>query len=371
LAELKRVNIIDSYLLKRFFLTFFVAMFCFILIFDLVNLVERLGNLLEAGATLSDVFLYYFYFTPFIVVLTCPIATLLASIFSIGLMARSNELLAMKAAGISLYRIVNTLMAAGIVIAVGLWIFGEVVLPEANARKNVIEAEKFEKRSSESSTVYHNQMFQGLHGRVFQFTNYVTKSATGEDVVIQTFVGNKLTQLITADRFVWRDSIWVGSDVQVKTFGNFESDPEPIRNTRYETLPFPDFREKPSYFEDWFSRQDPLSMSYFKLKKFIDVSRALGKDVTSQLVDLENKVAFPFINVIIILIGVSLASNPRRSGLGVSFAVSMAISFVFYSCVKIAIEFGHEGAISPMLAAWGTNAAFLLIGLILLIRTPK
>ena len=365
------MNIIDRYLLKRFFLTFFVSILCFVLIFDLVNLVERIGNLLESGATFADVFMYYFYFTPFIIVLTCPIATLLASIFSIGLMAKSNELLAMKAAGVSLYRIVATLIAGGILIAAGLWVFGEMILPEANSRKNIIEAEKFERRSSESATVYRNQMFQGLHGRVFQFTNYVSKSATGEDVVIQTFEGNKLKQLITANRFVWQDTMWVGSEVQVRDFGDFESDPEPIKNTKYPTLPFPDFREKPTYFEDWFSRQDPLSMDYFKLKKFIQVSRALGKDVTTQLVDLENKVAFPFINVIIILIGVSLASNPRRSGLGISFAVSMAISFVFYTCVKIAIEFGHEGAISPLVAAWGTNAVFLLFGLILLFKTPK
>ena len=287
------MNIIDRYLLKRFFLTFFVSILCFVLIFDLVNLVERIGNLLESGATFADVFMYYFYFTPFIIVLTCPIATLLASIFSIGLMAKSNELLAMKAAGVSLYRIVATLVAGGILIAVGLWVFGEMILPEANSRKNIIEAEKFERRNSESATVYRNQMFQGLHGRVFQFTNYVSKSATGEDVVIQTFEGNKLKQLITADRFVWQDTIWVGSEVQVRDFGDFESDPEPIKNTKYPTLPFPDFREKPTYFEDWFSRQDPLSMNYFKLKKFIQVSRALGKDVTTQLVDLENKSRLP------------------------------------------------------------------------------
>lgn len=365
------MNIIDRYLLSRFFLTFFVSIFCFILIFDLVNLVERIGGLLESGATLFDVFLYYFYFTPFIVVLTCPIATLLASIFSIGLMAKSNELLAMKAAGISLYRIVVTLTAGGIVIAAGLWWFGEMVLPEANTRKNVIESEKFERKQPESSTVYRNQMFQGLQGRVFQFTNYVTKSATGEDVVIQTFEGNKLKQVITADRLTWQDSLWVGTGVEIRVFGDFESDPQPIKSSNFSTLTFPEFRERPSYFEDWFSRQDPLSMDYFKLSKFIQVSRSLGKDATKQLVDLENKIAFPFINVIIILIGVSLASNPRRSGLGISFAVSMAISFVFYTCVKIAIEFGHQGTIPPLLAAWGTNVVFLVLGLFLLFRTPK
>ena len=365
------MNILDRYLLKRFFITFFVSILCFIIIFDLVNLVERLGSYLEAGARFVDVFMYYVYFTPFIVVLTCPIATLLASIFSIGLLAKNNELTAMKAAGVSLYRITGTLFTGGIVIAVGLWFFGEMILPNANDLKNVIMAEKIERRPSDRSTVYSDQMFQGLHGRIFLFTNYVTKSATGENVIVQVFDGKKLNQVITAKKLTWRDSVWVGSGVVIKDFGDFDRDPEPIKNTAYDSLVFKDFGEKPSYFEDWFSRQDPLSMDYFKLKKFIVVSRALGKDVTKQIVDLENKVAFPFINVIIILIGVSLASNPRRSGLGISFGVSMAISFVFYTCVKIAIEFGHEGDIPPLLAAWGTNVIFLLLGTFLLIRTPK
>ena len=333
-------------------------------------MVEQLGSFIESRATFFDIFLYYVYFTTFIVVLTCPIATLLASIFSIGLLAKNNELTAMKASGVSLYRIVSTLMIGGITIAVGLWIFGEGILPDANDRKNEIKAQKIDRRS-ESTAVYRNQMFQGLHGRIFQFTNYITQSATGEDVVIQTFDGNKLKKLITCEKLTWHDSVWVGTDVSIKEFGDFEVDPEPIKSLVVGSFTFDDFQEKPSYFEDWFSRQDPLSMDYFKLKKFIAVSRALGKDVTKQVVDLYNKAAFPFINVIIILIGVSLASNPRRSGFGISFGLSMGISFVFYTCVKVAIEYGHEGDISPLIAAWGTNVLFLIFGLFLLLRTPK
>jgi lipopolysaccharide export system permease protein len=97
----------------------------------------------------------------------------------------------------------------------------------------------------------------------------------------------------------------------------------------------------------------------------------LGKNVTPQMVDLYNKTSFPLINVIIILIGVALASSPRRAGLGISFGLSMGISFVFFTMVKVAIEMGHNGILTPIVAAWGTNAIFLLLGIILLIRVPK
>ena len=190
-------------------------------------------------------------------------------------------------------------------------------------------------------------------------------------MVIQTFNGNRLTDVITAKRFFWRDSVWVGTDVTIKKIGNLDQANQPITIAQKDTVVFSGFKEKPNYFEDWFSRQDALSMGYFKLRKFIEVSRALGKDVTRQIVDLYNKISFPFINVIIILIGVSLASNPRRAGLGISFGLSMGISFVFYTMVKVAIEMGHNGMLDPIVASWGTNAVFLVFGIFLLIRVPK
>lgn len=365
------MNIFSRYLLRRFFLTFFVSLFCFILIFDLVNLIENIGKYVESGARAIDIALYYLYFTPFVVVLTCPIATLLAAIFSIGLLAKTNELTAMKAAGVSIYRIAVVLMTGGVAIAGGLWVFGEVILPEANFQKNIIKAERIERRKADTANVYRNQMFQGLDGRIFQFGNYISKSATGEDVLIQTFDGKTLRQIITAERLVWRDTVWWGRKVSIRAIGDLDSAARPISSESYDSLAFPSFRERPNFFEDWFSRQDAYSMGYFKLKRFIEVSRALGKDVTAQVVDLYNKTSFPLINIIIILIGVALASNPRRAGLGISFGLSMGISFIFFTMVKVAIEMGHNGILSPIVAAWGTNVVFLLFGLVLLIRVPK
>jgi lipopolysaccharide export system permease protein len=366
------MRILTRYLLRRFFATFFVALFCFVLIFDLVNLIEQIGRFLESDATTTDIFLYYVYFTPFIVVLTTPIATLLAAIFSVGLAARRNELTAMKAAGVSLYRLTLPLLTAGVLISAALWVFGEMVMPEANLRKAKIKAEKFERRRSYASSKTHrDQMFLGTEGRIFHFGNYRTDEAKGERVVIQTFSGNRLSSIVTAEELAWQDSVWVGYDVVFREFKDYRTDPEPIRSWRSDYYRFDEFDEKPGYFDTWFLPEDALSMGYFKLKRFIEVSDAIGRDTTKQLVDLYTKVAFPFINVIIILIGVALASNPRRSGLAISFGLSMCVSFVFYTIVKIAIELGHEGTIPPLVAAWGANVLFFLLGLWLLVRTPK
>jgi lipopolysaccharide export system permease protein len=365
------MTIFDRYLLKRFFLTFLIAMFCFVLIFDIVNLIEHIGDFLESKATFADVAMYYVYFTPFIIVLTCPIATLLAAIFSVGLLAKNNELTAMKSSGVSIYRLTMPLLLGGLAIACFLWVFGELIMPEANHRKNLIKIEKIDRRQPTVSGVHRNEMFQGLGGRVFHFGAYRSAEAKGERVMIQTFSGSRLRSVVTAKEFYWQDSLWVGFDVDFSEFKDFRVDPEPVRSWHEERHLFREFAERPQYFDTWFTRQDALSLSYFKLQRFIDVSRAIGRDVTKEVVDLQTKIAFPFINVIIILIGVALASNPRRSGLTIGFGISMCISFVFYTIVKIAIELGHQGSIPPLVAAWGANVLFSLFGLYLLIRTPK
>ncbi len=365
------MRILTRYMLKSFFLTFFVSLLCFVLVFDLVNLIEHVGKFLESDATWGDIFSYYLYFTPFIVVLTTPIATLLAAIFSVGIAARRNELLAMKAAGVSIYQLALPLLCGGVLIAASLWIFGEMVMPEANLRKNRIKAEKVDRRGVRPQQTHRDQMFIGMEGRIFHFGNYATEKASGERVAIQTFEGNRLRSIITADQFYWQGSVWVGRGLEFREFRDFRTDPEPIRQWTSDYQRFDSFGEQPSYFEVSFANEDALSLSYFKLKQFIEVSRAIGRDVTREQVDLYTKMAFPFINVIIILIGVALASNPRRSGLAIGFGLSMAISFVFYTIVKIAIELGHQGTIPPLVAAWGANALFLLIGMFLLIRTPK
>lgn len=365
------MRILTRYLLKSFFTTFAISLFCFVLVFDLVNVIENIGKFLESDATGGEIFLYYIYFTPFIIVLTTPIATLLAAIFSVGIAAKRNELLAMKAAGVSIYRLAAPLLGAGLLIAASLWVFGEFVMPEANLHKDEIKAEKIDRRGTTRGKVHSNQMFLGLEGRIFHFGTYNADAERGSQVAIETFVGNRLKSITTAAEFYWQDSVWVGRDVEFREFKDFRTDAHPIVEWKEQYYTFNSYHEKPTYFQTWLSGDDALALGYLKLRRFIQVSRAIGRDVTPQVVDLYTKIAFPFINVIIILIGVALASNPRRSGLAISFGMSMAISFVFYTIVKIAIELGHQGTIPPLLAAWGANALFFLIGAFLLIRTPK
>ena len=115
----------------------------------------------------------------------------------------------------------------------------------------------------------------------------------------------------------------------------------------------------------------PEEMSYGELDQLIQNVRRGGGDVQGYLVDLNLKIAFPSAGLIIVLLGGALASHLRRGGVAVGFALSIGICFFYWGLLRFAQAFGHAGLLPPMAAAWGANALFCLLALILLVRAPK
>jgi len=98
------MKIIDKYLVKQFLQTLVFGLITFVLLFIIINLFEYLGSFVDNKATISIVIQYYFYYTPEITRLVLPVAVLLACLFVSGKMSTLNELTAIKAGGVSLYR---------------------------------------------------------------------------------------------------------------------------------------------------------------------------------------------------------------------------------------------------------------------------
>ena len=115
----------------------------------------------------------------------------------------------------------------------------------------------------------------------------------------------------------------------------------------------------------------PEEMSYGELDQLIQNVERGGGDVQGYLVDLNLKIAFPSAGLIIVLLGGALASHLRRGGVAVGFALSIGICFVYWGLLRFTQAFGHAGLLDPMAAAWGANALFCLLALILLVRAPK
>ncbi len=380
------MRILDRYLVRQFCFALLFSLIAFWVIFLVVDLVEQLDKFIDREASLFMVLKYYFFYTPYIVALTLPVAMLLACLFSLGQLARHNELTAMKSAGISLYRILLPVFALSFGVSVLVIGFGGWVVPLAYEKKEEIKTVEIEKGKKEKDMLLENIFVQDQEGRILHLATYDTKQKLGTGALVQRFEENRLKEEIRAERLIWRNDGWVFENGVHRIFSDSVPEPqaaEKPERTREDSLPvnpaeeFRAFRElfqmdlkiKPEALGR--KRKKPDEMGYLELAEYVKLKRRSGQIVAKERTDLHVKIAFPFVNFIIVLLGAPLAANPKRSGLAIGFALSLFISFVYYTLIRMCQSFGYSEKLSPLLAAWAANILFAVLGTILLVRAKK
>src|SRR4030042_3425788 len=141
------MQILDKYLLKQFLYVLFFALLSFWIIFLIVDAVEHIDTFIDRHASLSAVIKYYIFYSPYILVLVLPIAMLLSSLFSLGLLSRQNELLALKSSGISLYRILFPLLGLALVISFLVMLAGNLLIPHTNQLSLKVRQQEIQKNT--------------------------------------------------------------------------------------------------------------------------------------------------------------------------------------------------------------------------------
>lgn len=380
------MKILDGYLIRRFGYALLFSLIAFWVIFLVVDLVEHMDNFIDRHAPLFLVIKYYFYYTPYTLALTLPVAMLLACLFSIGQLARHNELTAMKSAGISLYRILLPVLVLSFLISLFVIGFGGWLVPFTYQKKEEVKTVEIEKRRKQQEVMLDNVFVQGEDGRIFHLRNYDTREKLGTGALVQKFEGSRLKEEIRAERVRWQNNGWLFEDGVHRIFSDSLLEPNLTgdrEKTRQDSLPS-NHAERYQAFDELFRmdlrikpealgrrQKKPDEMGYLELAEYVKVKKRSGQVVARESTDLHVKIAFPFVNFIIVLLGAPLAANPKRSGLAIGFAVSLFISFVYYTLIRMGQSFGYSERLPPLLAAWAANILFVILGTILLIKAKK
>jgi len=358
------MEILDKHISRQFSTALAFSLLAFLIIFVVVDLIEHLDTFIDKEASALLVIKYYLYFTPFIILLTLPVAMLLASLFSVSSLSRHNELMAMKAVGISLYRILLPLFRLALAVSLFSLLLGEILVPFTNQQKAHIYSHQIKGRSAQPERIRRNIYLQGTGGRIYYIREYDDRKKVAKGVSIQKYKEGWLTTRIDAQEMIWEGGGWTLKDGLVRDFVEEEE-----KATPFERLRRPELEETP---QDLLRRQkDPEEMHFFELRDYIRRIQRSGGEVQREQVDLYLKIAFPFANLIIVLFGAPLASHPRRSGAAVSFAISLFICFVYYSFLRLGQALGYKGSLSPLLAAWMGNVLFGAAGVTVLVKAKK
>ncbi|NOZ61163.1 MAG: LPS export ABC transporter permease LptG [Calditrichaeota bacterium] len=345
------MKILDRYLLTKFLSALVFSLIAFAIIFIIIDIIGFLDKFIDHHVPPAIIAVYYLYYLPYIIILTLPVAMLLASLFSVGQLARFNEITAMRSSGMSSLQILAPIFLAAMVISVLSLYIGERFVPYTNQKKKDVYQNYVDKRKRAPKRKTNNIHILLQKNRWLNVGFFDTEKNCAFQISIETLDGNRLKERIDAPEMVWRSGKWTLKDVRWRAFGE-----DGEKYQALDSLVVSDIPLKPQDIARVQKKAE--EMSFWELKQFIKEIRRTGGNPDRWLVELYLKIAFPFANLIIVLFGAPLASKKTRSGSAISFGVSLFICFLYFGFIKVGQSLGHNGALPPLLAAWLGNIFF-------------
>ena len=358
------IRIIDIYILKRLFNLLFFVIAAGIAIFLVVDLIENLDKFVDSKVSWSYIIKYYLYYVPYIIYLIIPVTMLLATLFSLGSMSSSNEIIALKATGVSLYRILIVVAIPAFIISLFSLAFGETLVPYFNKQRMDIFRQQVKKIPKTSATRRGRIYFVEGQDKIVHIDHFNGEKAAAFKVDVLVVKDNVLKERVDAGRMIYKKDHWIMYDAVKRDFAGDSVIVQQLGVYEWRELKF-----KP---EDLLKIQSkPEEMNYWELDEYVQKLLNTGSDAVRWRVDLENKLATPFASFIIIIFGVPIAVVKRRSGLMVGFGISLLVTFLYFGTTKSTQVLGYKGIVSPFLSAWAGHLAFMAIGIVSVLRARK
>ena len=305
---------------------------------------------------------------------------LLTTMFSLGRFVGDNEITAMKASGISLYRILMPLYLFSLLVGIFVMFFSEFVVPQTNRYRDDIEKQgkNFRVTLSRNREMDQAHIFlANSDGSIIYARNYSSrgKKAQGVFIIKSNMIGLKngvkditeffdINERIDAEYMTYSNSMWNLVNVEVRKFTRDGETLEIFKN-----LPAPFITVKPSDF----ARIDikPEDMNYMDLRNDINTIREKGGDASEWLVDLYLKISFPLVSLVIVFFGAPMVAGTTKRSKAASFGIALVICFIYYTLINAFQILGRNGTLQPLVAAWFPNGLFFLVGIIMHIRASK
>ena len=361
-------TILDDYVLRDFTLYLSLIVATFVMLLLVFTLFELVGDILRnqvspllVGEYLLNVTPYFLYYP------IAPLSMLIAVLVTFGLLQRSNEITAIKATGISLYRIVIPVLLAAAAVAGSLFLSDQLYLPYTNKRQDALRNRIKGKPAQtylrpdrkwifgQNSDIYYYQFFdpdRDVFGgiSVFQFDPH-------------TF---RITHRVTAERAHWSGPMgrWVYEE-------GWERDLKgsAIENYRpFDVATFPELAEAPAYFKKEIKQSS--EMTYEELRLYIHDLEQSGFDVVRLRVQLQKKLAYPLITLVMAVLAIPFALSAGKRGAIAGVATAIGIGVVYWTISGLFEAMGNLSQLPPAVAAWSPDLVFGFIGGYLILRMP-
>jgi LPS export ABC transporter permease LptG len=335
---------------------------------------ELVGDILRNHIPLSTVGAYLVNLTPSMLYQIAPLAVLIAVLVTFGVLNRNSELIAMKATGISLYRLVVPIVSIAAILSVSLFLFDEFYLPQANRRQ---EALRSTIKGRPPQTFLHpeqkwifGQPHPGEPGRIFYYQFF--DPDRNEFANLSVFEFDPSTFAISRRIFAAR-VFWDGDAGAWRFQNGWQRDIEGANVTEgayreFNLTSFSEFHEEPSYFKK--ESLQSQEMNFGQLDRYISDLGQSGFDTMRLRVALWHKLAYPLVAVVMAILAIPFALSMGRRGSLTGIAVAIAVALAYWVVDGLFGAMGTVNYLPAALAAWSSDVLFGLVGGYLLLRTP-
>jgi lipopolysaccharide export system permease protein len=356
---------IDRAILIRLLLITSMVLFLLILIFIVIDYSENSDDFSDRGAPLGMVWTdYYLPYIPEIIRLVTPVAVFTASLLIMGLMTQRREWIALKAGGVSLYRIQRPFLIFGLAVASLVFVLDGFVIPPATAKRLLFERDYVMTRSDrvENSTIYRQESPDHL----LTINYYSPVDSMAFRVFSYRFKDDRMSESMEIQQMVYQSSSgqWRLFNVKQNLFDS-------VRVTRnlFDTLDvnwsvYP--RDMARTTTEIYQLSYPDAWQYIESLKRVGVG---GLELPQ--VQFFGRLAYPLSILIVTLLGVAISSIRFNGGTGMHLGIGLAVSFLYLAMMKLIEPFGYSGLLSPAVTTLFPHLFFLTVTLIVVWRTPK
>lgn len=351
-------RVLHTYVIREYLKILLLSLSSLILIYTVVLFFEKMDVFTKHRASFLLIAEYLFFKIPEVVFQwTLPYAVLLSTLLTLGAFSRHSEITAMKAGGVSLYRISFPLFLIALIISFFSFLGNEYLVPLTNQKAKHLLSVKVRKQQQTSFFKNYKIWYHGERG-IFNI-----QMLDAEEKVLKGFTYYQFDDHFRCIRRVdarearWVNGTWKFFQGALREFGDGGS----MRTTPFQEWDF-------SLPENWDSFQNierkSREMSYTELRIYIQKIQAAGYDSTRYLVDLYSKLSYPLLNLIMVLIGIPFAlKTGRAGGTALGIGISVMIGFIYGVTFYVFLSFGKSGVLPPFLAAWIPTLLFGLAGI--------
>lgn len=360
-------QILDDYILRDFFTYFGIVLVGFLMLMLVFSFFELLGDIIRNRVPLITVGEYLLNVLPGMIYLLTPLSVLIAVLVTFSLLQRANEITAMKATGISIYRVILPVLVIAAVIPVGLFFFEQFYVPHANKRQDALWNLMKGKPPQtylrpdrkwifgQHSTIYYYEFFEPDRNQFGSISAFEFDPRTFE-----------ITKRVYGLRAHWAPELekWVFEQGWVRSFrgGNVED------YRTFDVATFAELSEPPSYFRKEVKQSS--EMNYQELSRYIRDLQQSGFEVVRLRVQLHRKFAYPVIAFVMAVLAIPFALSAGRRGAVAGVAIAIGIAAAYWVTSGLFEAMGNVNQLPAAVAAWAPTVIFGFAGGYLILKVP-